>query len=225
AIALCEEIIERSGGNRFVQAMCLSRTAGLQAMQGDAPEGRSSMARARAILTDLGQALPLAHVTQEAGLVELFADDPAAAEKEFGTGVAALAAMGEQAYLATSEALMARAVYDQQRYDEAFELTERAEQTAGDDAAMKVEWGPTRARVLARRGETDAAVTLANEALAIASEPEDILSRGHALEGLAETLERAGKDSEAAPHWKEALQLYETKGIAPLIERVKAHLT
>ncbi|MEA2477448.1 MAG: hypothetical protein QOC87_1647 [Actinomycetota bacterium] len=225
AIALCEEIIERSGGNRFVQAMCMSRTAGLQAMQGDAAGGRSSMARARAILTDLGQALPLAHITQEAGLVELLADDAEAAEKEFGTGVAALAAMGEQAYLATSEALMARAVYDQGRYDEAYELTERSEQTAGDDETTKVEWGPTRARVLARRGEVEAAVSLANEALAIASEPEDILARGHALEGLAETLELSGKKTDAEPHWKEALQLYETKGIKPLIERVKAHLS
>ncbi|HEY7874399.1 MAG TPA: adenylate/guanylate cyclase domain-containing protein [Actinomycetota bacterium] len=224
AIALCEEIIEKSGGNRFVQATCILRTAGLQAMRAEFDEARSLVARARGIFNDLGQAFPLARSTHEAGFIELLADDPARAETEFREGIAALESMGEKAFLATSAVLLSQALYAQGRFDEAMEANEMGEDASGDDPAMKAEWGPWRARILAQRSEMDAAVALAREALEIAAEPDDVFVRGGALQGLGEVLLLAGKKDEATGPLREALQMYEAKGVAPMVARVTAAL-
>jgi class 3 adenylate cyclase/tetratricopeptide (TPR) repeat protein len=224
ALTICDEIVEQGGGNRFVQATALLRTAGLRAMSSEFDEARASVARARSILSDLGQAFSLARSTHEAGLVELLAGDGPAAEKEFRSGLEALETRGEKAFLATSAALLARALYEQDALDDAESFTRASEEAAGDDPAIKAEWGPTRAKVLARRGQLDEAETLAREALAIASEPDDVLVRGHALEGVAEVLLLADNKADAKPLLEEALALYEKKQVAPLIEKVRAAL-
>jgi class 3 adenylate cyclase/tetratricopeptide (TPR) repeat protein len=220
AIAVCEEIMEKSGGNRFVQATCMLRTAGLQAMRGEFDEARALVGRARAIFNDLGQAFPLARSTHEAGLIEIFAGNPKGAEDEFREGIAALETMGEKAFLATSAVLLSQALYDQARFDEAETFNEMGEEASGDDPAMKAEWGPVRALILAQRDQFDAAIKLANEALAIASEPDDVFVRGTALQALGEALLLAGKKEEAAVPLREALQMYEAKGVAPIVEKV-----
>jgi tetratricopeptide (TPR) repeat protein len=224
AIALCEEIIEKSGGNRFVQATCLLRSAGLQAMRGEFEEARTLVARARTIFNDLGQAFPLARSTHEAGFIELLAGRPDAAEKEFREGISALESMGEKAFLATSFVMLSHALYAQGRFDEAMEANETGEDASGDDPAMKAEWGPWRARVLAQRGDHDAAITLAREAVDIAAEPDDVFVRGGALQGLGEVLVLAGQNGEAGAPLREALQLYEAKGVAPLVAKVTESL-
>jgi predicted ATPase/class 3 adenylate cyclase len=224
AIATCEKIIEQGGGNRYVQATCRLRMGGLQAMTGNFVEARRLSAAARSVLGELGQSLTLAYSSQDAGMVELLAGDAVAAEKEFRSGLEALEAMGEKAFLATSAALLARALYEQDALDDAESFTRASEEAAGDDPAIKAEWGPTRAKVLARRGQLDEAETLAREALAIASEPDDVLVRGHALEGVAEVLFLADRKADAKPLLEEALALYEKKQVAPLIEKVRAAL-
>jgi hypothetical protein len=59
-----------------------------------------------------------------------------------------------------------------------------------------------RAVLLSRRGEFEAAVSLAREALALADETDDLETRGWQRIGLAETLAGAG----------EAIELFEAKG-------------
>jgi class 3 adenylate cyclase/tetratricopeptide (TPR) repeat protein len=221
AVAVAEGIIEESGGNRFVQATSQLRTGGLKAMVGDYDEARQLIATARAQFEELGQSFPLARSSHEAGMVELFAGEPAAAEKELRAGMAALDAMGEKAFLSSSAAMLARALIDQERYADALEASKASEESAGDDPSMKAEWGPARAVAMAHEGDLEAAETMAREALELASEPEDVLIRGYALQSLAEVLVMAGKKDEAAPLLKEALTLYEGKGVVPLIEQVK----
>ena len=57
-------------------------------------------------------------VAQYAGLVEMLAGDPAAAERELRTGMDELERMGEQGVLASVAASLARAVYEQGRGDD-----------------------------------------------------------------------------------------------------------
>ena len=222
AVEVATGIIEESGGNRFVQATSQLRTGGLKAMVGDFDEARELIAAARAQFEELGQSFPLARSSHEAGMVELLAGDAEAAEKELRSGMAALDAMGEKAFLSTSGAMLARALNAQERYDDAEEATRISEESAGDDPSMKAEWGPARAVALARRGQADEAQKMARDALEMASEPEDVLIRGYALQSLAEVLITAGKNDEAKPLLDEALALYEGKGVVPLIEQVKA---
>ena len=221
AVEVAMGIIEESGGNRFVQATSQLRTGGLKAMVGDFDEARELIAAARAQFEELGQSFPLARSSQEAALVELMAGDPAAAEKDLRAGMAALEAMGEKAFLATSAALLARCLNAQERFEEALQASNVSEEAAGDDPSMKAEWGPARAVALAKKGDLDEAEKIAREALGLAAEPEDPLIRGYALYSLAEVLISADRSAEAKPLLDEALALYEGKGVVPLIEQVK----
>lgn len=222
AVEVAEGIIEESGGNRVVKATSQLRTGGLLAMLGRFEEARELIARARAMFEELGQSFRLAQSSHDVGMVELLAGDPVAAEKELRAGIAAFIAMGEKAFLASSGAMLARALNDQGRYEDAIEATSLSEESAGDDPSMKGEWGPARAVALARSGKVDEAEVVAREALEQAAEPEDVLIRGYALEGLGEVLIAAGKPDEAKPLLQEARRLYEGKGVVPLIERVTA---
>ena len=221
AIEIATAITEESGGSRLVLATVRIRTGALKAMAGDFDEGRELVAAGRAEFVELGQSFQDARASQEAALVEMFAGDPAAAEKELRAGISALEAMGEKAYLSTSAALLARALNAQERYEEAEEATKVSEEAAGDDPSMKAEWGPARAVSLAHRGQLEEAEKMARETLELASEPEDPLIRGYALYSLAEVLIFADKTAEAKPLLDEALALYEGKGVVPLVEQVK----
>ena len=221
AVEVAEGIIEESGGNRFVQATSQLRTGGLKAMVGDFDEARELIATARAQFEELGQSFPLARSSHEAGMVELFAGDPAAAEKELRAGMAALEAMGEKAFLSSSAAMLARALNDQERYADALDASKASEESAGDDPSMKAEWGPARAVAMVHEGDPEGAEKMARDALEMAAEPEDVLIRGYALQCLAEVLIEAGKKDDAKPFLDEALTLYEGKGVVPLVEQVK----
>ena len=224
AIEICQGIIEESGGNRFVQATSQLRTAVLLAMRARYDEARELVGKACAIFEDLGQVFTLAQSMQEGGLIEILAGNYEAAEAELRRGYKALDEMGEKAFLSSTAVLLARALYERGETEEAERFTHVSEEAAGDDPSLKAEWGPVRALCLARSGSVDDAEKLAREALEFASEPDDVLIRGYALECLGSILVHQDRKDEARPLMKEALELYETKGVIPLVERAKALL-
>ena len=81
-----------------------------------------------------------------------------------------------------------------------------------------------RARVLAARGDIDSALDLARTALAAAAEWDWPEVRAQVLVSLAEVLAHAGDHAEEAAALREALELYERKGIKPAAERVRSRL-
>ena len=85
-------------------------------------------------------------------------------------------------------------------------------------------WRATRGRVLARRGDFEAAETLAREAVEIGRGTDDPRMLADCLLDLAEVLELARRVDEAVPMVEEARNLYERKGILPSIERADARL-
>jgi ATP/maltotriose-dependent transcriptional regulator MalT len=127
--------------------------------------------------------------------------------------------MGEKAYFATTVALLARCLVFQERWDEAEAATIESEEAAGDAIHVTGEWGPTRARVLAHRGEAEEAEAIARKAVDILVE-QDVFFRGYALTSLAEVLVSAGKLDEARECARAALAKYERKGLVPLAEKV-----
>jgi tetratricopeptide (TPR) repeat protein len=134
--------------------------------------------------------------------------------------------MGETAYLSTVAAVLARALYDQARYDEAETWTKTSQQASSpDDTVSEMTWRATRGRVLARRGDFEAGEALAREAVEIGRATDDPRSLADCLLDLAEVVELAGRGEQAIPLAEEALELYEQKGILPSIEQAKARLT
>jgi tetratricopeptide (TPR) repeat protein len=108
--------------------------------------------------------------------------------------------------------VLARASYAQARYDETEMLTRAAEEASRpNDIHGQITWRSTRAKVLAQRGELQAAEELVREAIEFAERSDFLNSHAHALADLAEVLEIAGRGPEAADALREAIALYEQK--------------
>jgi tetratricopeptide (TPR) repeat protein len=133
--------------------------------------------------------------------------------------------MGEKGYLSTVAAELAQALYEQRRFDESERFTHVSQELGPlEDLATQVEWRGTRAKLLARRGELEAAVALAEEAVALAADTDYLNLQGDARKDLAEVLSLGGRVGEAASCWREALEIYERKGNTVSAGRVKAML-
>ena len=182
-------------------------------------------ARGRAILEDVGFKILTAAYSQSSAYVEMLAGDPHAAERELRAGYGVLEQMGEKGYLSTVAAELAQALYEQGRYDEAERFTHVSEELGPiDDLATQVEWRGTRAKVLARLGDHERAVALADEAVALASDTDYLNLQGDVLMDLAEVLSLGGRADEAASRSREALEIYERKGNVVSAGRVRAML-
>jgi ATP/maltotriose-dependent transcriptional regulator MalT len=143
----------------------------------------------------------------------LLAGRPELVEERLRADVETLSSMSEGSVLATTTALLAQAVYDQGRLDEAGELSLRAaEGAAEEDTLTQTIWRGVRAKVLAQLGRGDEAEGMAREAIALV-EPTDLLSqRGDAMLGLACVLRVGGRLDEAERATRDGLAMYELKG-------------
>jgi hypothetical protein len=120
--------------------------------------------------------------------------------------------MGEQTYLSTTAAFLARAVLAQGRHDEAERLTQVSEDIASDDDLFtQAMWRGTRAKLLARRGDADAE-RLARESVELWLETDCLNMQADALVDLAETLRLLQRPDESMDVLTEAVRLYESKG-------------
>ena len=147
------------------------------------------------------------------------------AEQILRHGAETLHTLGERGYRSTVVAFLAEALYAQGRLDEAQRLTEDAEALAGaGDVISQAQWRATRAKLLARRGESGAAARLADEALAqIPATSTDPLL-GEVLTAKAEVLRLAGAPGDAETALRRALQLFEDRRMTALAERAHALL-
>ncbi|HEY2936378.1 MAG TPA: BTAD domain-containing putative transcriptional regulator, partial [Gaiellaceae bacterium] len=170
AAGLCGEILALPGGYRRVVASALRALAGLQAMEGRFDDARVLVAEARSILDDLGLRVTAAWASETAGLVELFAGDPAAAERELRPGFEELELMGDRG-ASVLAALLAQAISAQGRDEEALRFSDISASAAPRDAIFSdVQRGAAHAKILARLGKLDSAQVLAREAVARAAQ-------------------------------------------------------
>ena len=137
----------------------------------------------------------------------------------------ALKRIGEKSHFSSYATLLAQAVYAQGRYEEAEEFAQEAAQAARpNDVHSQIIWRSTTAKVLARRGELDAAESLASEAVGLAEAGDFLQSHAEARMDLAEVLELSGCGEEAAEAVRRAVALYEAKGNIPAAELAWARL-
>ena len=121
--------------------------------------------------------------------------------------------MGEQAYLSTTAAFLARAVFAQAAIRlEAERLTQVSDGTAADDDLVsQAMWRGTRARILARRSDGDAE-RFARESVELSLETDGLTMQADALVDLAETLRLLHRGGEAMDVLDDAIGLYQAKG-------------
>ncbi len=204
-------ILRMTPGNRHVEAVALRCQAVLEAMRGRADAAREILAGGRATLEELGLTLELHELAMHAGIVELLAGQPAEASELLRIARDGFAALGVSVSAAQAAALLARALVEQGRDEDALDETEYAEQHAGGDLKTTITWLGARAEALARRREVDVALELANRAVALAEPTDALADKADANMSLARVLGEAGQSEEAHTAADAARALYEAK--------------
>ena len=146
-------------------------------------------------------------------LVEMMAGDASAAAGELLAAVHGLEAIGETNLLATVAGMLADALVSQARHDGGGTLQPASgeELADPDDVDAQMRWRRARARVLARRGETEDAEHLARQALELVAATDGLNDHAHTLLDLAEVLGLAGRPEEATSAVAQAIVLFERK--------------
>ncbi len=210
-IRRCEQLRAELHGSRQAEAEILGALAGLYAMTGEFGRARALVRESDAILAEVGFSIHA--VAEWAALVETLGGEPRAAEERLRAGYERLEEMGDRAFLATTAALLARALHDQGRDREALAFAEICQQTAAPaDLVAQIAWRGSSARILAAQGEVERAQQLAREAVALAETTDLLCDHGDALIDLTEALRTAGCLEAATETARQALALYERKG-------------
>jgi class 3 adenylate cyclase/tetratricopeptide (TPR) repeat protein len=208
-----EAILAESHGDRRVEIGAARARAELEAMRGDFDAAHAFVAQGKALARELGDQVALAAVHRDAGLVEMRAGDPIAAELEMRPGFEILERIGDFGHLSSSAPDLGDTLYEQGRYDEALQLSEFAHGiTIEGDQDASIRGLMLRAKVFARRGRFEDAEALASEAVGLAARTDYLELHAHAFLSQAEVLRLAGRSGETASALRDALELLRRKG-------------
>ena len=216
-IRRCNDYLDEIGNHPFGKAIILQYLAGLHAMQDDVAAAHATLDSAKTLLDTLGPTMTGA-ITQPAALIAMLAGDPVTAERHLRLEYDTLYQMGEQRYLATTAAKLARAIaaQGQSRYDEANRLIAISQEAAGgEDLSTQAVSQGLSARILADRGHHREAEALARSAAALAAQSDLLSEHADTLLDLAHVLAAAGRIPEAHAAATQALDLYQRKGNLP----------
>jgi class 3 adenylate cyclase/tetratricopeptide (TPR) repeat protein len=223
-IELCERRLAETRGP-LAEVGLLEILAALRVRNGEVAEGRELYERADALYRELGMRFRAAINLQCRGTSELATGDFETAAGVLREAIEEFEEMGERGVSSTAAALLAHALCAQRRYEQAASALDKSEQlTHPEDVWNQVLIPSGRARVLAVRGETEGALALAREALAVAAELDEPEIHAQALIAFAEVLRRAGRSPEGEDALRKALDLYERKGNKPAAARLRAQL-
>jgi non-specific serine/threonine protein kinase len=224
AVERVEELLHEVHDEPYAQQGVLMALGQLYAYTGRFADARGAIERSRAIISRSASKLALAFSAFGAGEIEVISGDPAAAERGFREGYEAFLAMGERGYLGILAGLLAEALYAQGRFDEAQQMIEEAETTAGpSETDAMVLWRSVKAKVLARRGQFPAAWQLIAQAEAEISSTSWV-NQAAVLMAKAEVSQLAGALDQAAASLQATLRIYEERHVLPLAEQVKVLL-
>src|SRR6266511_1490368 len=225
AIALCERLIDSASGDQRVQAMIRALLAQLRAMAGEFDEARELYSTARSVLDDLGVTVQAAATALYSGRVELLAGCPDRAEALLREAYDTLRRLGEKSFITSIATVLAEALVEQGRDEEADEIAGFAETAAApDDVDAQFRWRAVRARVLARRGRIDEALTLARGSVGIMRRTDALAKLGTALSALTDVLRLSGRTVDAIAVAREARSVYAAKGSTVSAHRIRAIL-
>ncbi|WP_231995956.1 BTAD domain-containing putative transcriptional regulator [Mycobacterium sp. 852002-51163_SCH5372311] len=204
-----------------VEATSTRCQAVLEAFRGRDAAARRMIDSARRTVTELGLRHALLEVEQFAGIVELVADDPAAAEPHLRQAYNGFRRMGLDADTAETAALLGRTCLALGRENEADELCSESERLAGHALKASIAWRTLRAKLLSRRGDHAEARRAAEAAVNLAGRTDALVDHGDACLALATVLDAAGDAAGARAAAERAVGLYERKGAAALAEKAR----
>jgi tetratricopeptide (TPR) repeat protein len=198
----------RERGLPAVEADALLGGPYLYARLGQFDEARDRLERSKAIFRELGIAYGLAEAHMAGAEMEVLAGDAPAAERELRDAIRLALDMGASRYVALYRTRLAHILVEQGRDDDALGELELAREVYGD--APK--WKAARARVLAHRGRTADAVSVAREAADSVAGYGDVTAHAEILADFAEVLRADGDVAGAKAALGEAIALHDAKG-------------
>ncbi len=204
-----------------VEATSTRCQAVLEAFRGRAAAARRMIDSARRTVTELGLRHALLEVEQFAGIVELVADDPAAAEPHLRKAYKGFRRMGLDTDTAETAVLLGRTCLALGRDAEADELCTESERLAGHALKPSIAWRTLRAQLLSRRGQHSEARVVAEAAVGVAEHTDALVDHADACLSLARLLRTAGDVAGARAAAERAVGLYERKGAASLAEKAR----
>lgn len=199
-------------GSPAVEATSIRCQAVLESLRGRHDTARTMLENARSTLEEIGHDHGLMETAYFAGLVELLADDPAAAEPHLRRAHDGLGRLGIGADAGQAAAYLARALLLQDRLDEAEDYALRSDALAGQNPQTAIVSRSVQAEILAARGEFDEALTLAAEAVHLAAGTDILVDHANAVAAQARVRAAAGDAAGAAEAAAAAAALYEEKG-------------
>ncbi len=190
----------------------------LEALRGRFDTARALIATARATTEEIGLRHGLLETEFFAGIVELLAGEPAAAEPPLRLAYGGLGQLGIGADAGQAAAYLARALLLQGRLDEADELATDSDALAGQNPQTAIAARSAMAEILAVRGDTPKALTLAEEAVRLAAGTDIILDHANALATLARVRAADGDIEGADRASTSARELFTQKGATVLVD-------
>ncbi len=222
AIVRCEQLRAETNSHPLWQAFVMRPLGLLYAMNGELDRSRAVFGECDRLLDEMGETIHSAAPDREADAA-LLEGDAVRAERLLRAGFDRLEAMGDRAQLSLIATLLARAVEEQGRIDEAFELSLVGERFAvREDICAQIIWRTVRARALAARERLDEAAALADQAVALAAGTDWLVGRGDAAWTLGVVRFAGGSDAEAYQAWFDALSFYEQKGAVLSVRTIRA---
>ena len=190
-----------------------SMSGQLEAMRGNFDVARRLIREGRAYAEEHGHRLVGAGISMQEEEVELTAANPEAALAAGLKGIADLRELGERGWLSTVAGHAAEACYRLARDDEAWRLTETADEAgAPDDVITQMLILQVRAKILSRRGEHAEAERLAREAVAWGEPTDALVHKADSYRDLAIVLAAAEKPGEALEALSASRAFYGQKG-------------
>jgi tetratricopeptide (TPR) repeat protein len=196
-VARAEQLLQDASGDLWAEADLLKPLCVLYAHVGRIADARAAIDRSQSIFTGFGAKLALAESAIPAAITGLIIGDPADAERHAREGYQAFRALGERGgYVADLAVLLADALYEQGRFDEAQQLIHQA--NAEPSPATVSSTRLTEAKLLARRSEFAAARQLVGQAAALLSPTSTPMQQAEILLARAEVERLAGAPGPAA---------------------------
>jgi class 3 adenylate cyclase/tetratricopeptide (TPR) repeat protein len=222
-ISRLQEVVATTHGNRKMEAMFLVQQGILEAQLGMFETARAHVQAGKEIFMDLVMSRAQSAVAGASGNVELLAGELEAAERSLRVGYEYLLQTGDSIGVAFLAGPLAEVLYQQERYDEAWQLTKPCMESPWQESQIR--WRTVQAKVLAQRGELGPAAPLAQEAVQVAEATDMLNDRAGSLLDLAEVLGMGGRQQEATHAIQAAIDLFEHKGNVVSAERARASLT
>ncbi|MGB2951866.1 MAG: hypothetical protein WBB74_00580, partial [Gaiellaceae bacterium] len=224
-IGRCDQILAEVMPGSSIGATALVMRGAMLGMRGRFDEARTEIERGRGVLQDLGQRVHWAGVAMVAGDNELRAGDPRAAEAILRSGFDVLNESAETGYVASVRGLLAHAMLDQGRNEDALRIADETRQmSAPDDFEPHARASAVRAGALVRAGDLEGAEAAIAEAGEIATPTEYLPLRifvALVRAGVEHAAARPEREREAL---EEAVRLSELKGDVVSGEAARARL-